>query len=62
LYEGTKDPPRRAGVSVCQARTAIMFGFRFGNEQARRPRALFPAATTGHSLRVNLGRMRGQAQ
>ena len=38
-----------------------MFGFRFGNEQARRPRVPFPAETTRNSLRVNLGRMRGQA-
>ena len=35
LYEGTKDPARRPRIYVCQARTAIMFGFRFGNEQAR---------------------------
>ena len=35
LYEGTKDPARKPRVSVCQARSAIMFGFRFGNEQAR---------------------------
>ena len=39
-----------------------MIGFRFGNEQARRPRVPFPAETTRNSLRVNLGRMRGQAQ
>jgi basic membrane protein A len=38
-----------------------MIGFRFGNEQARRPRVPFPAETARHSLRVNLGRMRGQA-
>ena len=38
-----------------------MSGFRFGNEQARWPRVLFPAETTRHSLRDNLGRMRGQA-
>jgi len=62
LYEGTKDPAHRPRISVCQARTAIMIGFRFGNEQARRPRVPFPAETTRNSLRVNLGRMRGQAQ
>jgi basic membrane protein A len=38
-----------------------MSGFRFGNEQARWPRVLFPAETARHSLRDNLGRMRGQA-
>ena len=38
-----------------------MFGFRFGNEQARSTRVPFPGGTTGHSLRVNPGRMRGQA-
>ena len=35
LVQGTKDPARRPRISVCQARTAIMIGFRFGNEQAR---------------------------
>jgi len=35
LYEGTKDPARKPLVYVRQARIAIMFGFRFGNEQAR---------------------------
>ena len=38
-----------------------MLGFRFGNEQARSTRVLFPGETTGHSLRDNPGRMRGQA-
>ena len=38
-----------------------MSGFRFGNEQARSTRVLFPGETTGHSLRDNPGRMRGQA-
>jgi len=38
-----------------------MFGFRFGNEQVRSTRVLFPGATSGHSLRDNPGRMRGQA-
>ncbi len=38
-----------------------MSGFRFGNEQARWPRVLFPAETARHSLRDNLGRLRGQA-
>jgi len=37
-----------------------MFGFRFGNEQARSTRVPFPGETTGHSLRDNPGRMRGQ--
>ena len=46
---------------VWQARNLIMFGFRFGNEQARSTRVLFPGGTTGHSLRDNPGRMRGQA-
>jgi basic membrane protein A len=46
---------------VWQARNLIMFGFRFGNEQARSTRVLFPGETTGHSLRDNPGRMRGQA-
>ena len=35
LYEDTKDPARIPRTSVCQARNAIMFRFRFGNEQAR---------------------------
>jgi basic membrane protein A and related proteins len=38
-----------------------MFGFRFGNEQARSTRVLFPGETTRHNLRDNPGRMRGQA-
>jgi basic membrane protein A and related proteins len=38
-----------------------MFGFRFGNEQVRSTRVLFPGETTRHSLRDNPGRMRGQA-
>ena len=46
LVQGTKDPARRPRISVCQARTAIMIGFRFGNEQASRPRVPFPAETT----------------
>ena len=31
------------GLCLSQARTPIMFGFRFGNEQARSPRVPFPA-------------------
>ena len=46
---------------VWQARNLIMFGFRFGNEQARSTCVLFPGETTGHSLRDHPGRMRGQA-
>jgi len=38
-----------------------MFGFRFGNEQARSTRVPFPRDTTRHNLRDNPGRMRGQA-
>jgi basic membrane protein A len=38
-----------------------MFGFRFGNEQLRSTRVLFPGETTRNSLRDNPGRMRGQA-
>jgi basic membrane protein A and related proteins len=38
-----------------------MFGFRFGNEQARSTCVLFPDETTRHNLRDNLGRMGGQA-
>jgi hypothetical protein len=35
LYEGTKDPARKPWLYVRQASRAIMFRFRFGNEQAR---------------------------
>src|SRR5579859_4379449 len=38
-----------------------MLGFRFGNEQLRSTRVLFPGETTRNSLRDNPGRMRGQA-
>jgi hypothetical protein len=31
---------------VRQARSAIMIGFRFGNEQVRKPRVPFPAEST----------------
>jgi hypothetical protein len=42
-------------VSVWQARTVIMVGFRFGNEQGRHLRVPFPWRHGGHSLRDNSG-------